>query len=474
MILRIEDTDQTRFVPGAEEYIKESLEWCGIQIDEGPDNPGEHAPYRQSERKVGYKKYADDMIAKGLAYYAFDTPEELEKMRERLKAARIPNPQYNSATRETMRNSLTLPEDEVKELLESGTPYVVRIKIPRKEEIRINDMVRGWVMVHSETLDDKILLKSDGMPTYHLANVVDDHEMGITHVIRGEEWLPSAPLHYLLYKYLGWEDTAPQFAHLPLILKPDGNGKLSKRDGDKLGFPVFPLNWNDPSSGELSSGFREKGFLPEAMVNFLALLGWSPGSNEEIFSMDELIEKFTIERVGKAGTKFDIEKAKWFNQHYLRERSNEELAQWLEGSLNEKGLSFPSDKLIQIVDLLKERAVFPNDLWEQGQFFFEKPENYDEKVIRKKWNENNKALLEKMATSMESLGNWEAEKIKADLETTAESQGAGLGQVMQLLRVCTTGRPAGADLMMTMQILGKEETLQRINSAIHTLGVPAS
>src|SRR6476469_4170859 len=318
MLLRIPHTDQNRFVPGAEEYILESLRWCGIVIDEGVGVGGPHAPYRQSERKPMYKQYADQLIASGHAYYAFDTPEELESMRARLTAAKVPNPQYNSITRAQMRNSLTLPEDEVKALLDGGAQYVIRLKVPRKEEIRFQDLIRGWVVVHSSAVDDKVLMKSDGMPTYHLANIVDDHLMEISHVIRGEEWLPSAPLHVLLYRYLGWESTMPQFAHLPLILKPDGNGKLSKRDGDRLGFPVFPLEWNDPFTGEISSGYREGGWFPEAVVNLVALLGWHPADNKEVFSMEELIEGFSLDRVSKSGAMFDVEKAKWFNQHYLR------------------------------------------------------------------------------------------------------------------------------------------------------------
>src|SRR5688572_8266902 len=324
MILRIEDTDQNRFVPGAEEYIQKSLEWVGIKIDEGVHVGGPHAPYRQSERKDMYKQYAMQLIESGHAYYAFDTPEELEDMREKMKNASSSS--YNYITREGMKNSLTLPEDEVNKRLLSGDAYVIRIKIPRKEDVRVTDLIRGNVIVHSSQMDDKVLFKSDGMPTYHLANVVDDYLMKITHVIRGEEWLPSAPLHVLLYRYLGWEDVMPQFAHLPLLLKPDGNGKLSKRDGDRLGFPVFPLEWKDPSSGEISSGYREKGYFPEAFINMLALLGWNPGNNQELFTMEELIQSFSFERVSKSGAKFDPEKTKWFNQQYLRKQSDKHLA----------------------------------------------------------------------------------------------------------------------------------------------------
>jgi glutamyl-tRNA synthetase len=312
-IIRIEDTDQNRFVPGAEEYIMNAMAWCGIVPDESPATGGPYAPYRQSERKPMYMEYAQRLIDEGNAYYAFDTPEELEAMRERLKAAKVATPQYNAITRMTMKNSLTLPEDEVKAKLASGEPYVIRLKVPRKEEVRLNDLIRGWVMVHSSTIDDKVLMKSDGMPTYHLANIVDDHLMKITHVIRGEEWLPSAPLHVLLYKFLGWEDTMPKFAHLPLLLKPDGNGKLSKRDAEMHGFPLFPFEWKDPATGSVAAGFREDGYLPDALVNFLAFLGWNPGTQQEIFSMEELIEAFSVERIGKSGTKFDINKTKWYN-----------------------------------------------------------------------------------------------------------------------------------------------------------------
>ena len=324
-ILRIEDTDQTRYVPGAEEYIIESLKWCNLIPDEGVGFGGEYGPYRQSERKETgmYRTYAEQLVENGYAYYAFDTPEELEQMRENLKKAGVAAPQYNAVTRNSMKNSLTLSAEEVKSRIENGDPYVIRIKMPRNEEVKFKDLIRGWVVVNSNNLDDKVIFKADGMPTYHLANVVDDYSMKITHVIRGEEWLPSGPLHVLLYKYLGWEEEMPQFAHLPLILKPDGNGKLSKRDGDRLGFPVFPLEWKDPKSGEISSGYREKGYFPEAFVNMLALLGWNPGTEQELFTLDELVQAFSLERVGKSGAKFDPDKTRWFNQQYLRKKSNE-------------------------------------------------------------------------------------------------------------------------------------------------------
>jgi glutamyl-tRNA synthetase len=457
-------------VPGAEEYITEALEWLGISADESPQNPGPYGPYRQSERKNMYKQYADQLITSGHAYYAFDTPEELEAMRERLKAARVPNPQYNSVTRETMKNSLTLPQDEVEKRIASGEPYVVRLKVPRKEEIRLQDLVRGWVMVESETIDDKVILKSDGMPTYHLANVVDDHFMQITHVIRGEEWLPSAPLHVLLYKFLGWEKEMPDFAHLPLILKPDGNGKLSKRDGDKLGFPVFPLNWTDPETGEKSVGFRERGFLPETVNNFLAMLGWSPGNNEEFFTLEELVEKFSIPRIGKAGTKFDIEKAKWFNQHYLREKSDEELGEYLISDLEKEGLSYKKEQILPVVELVKERIVFPADLLKESRTVFERPDAYEEKVVEKKWNEDASRAISTFAENLQSLEPFEAQNIKQLYYDTCESLGIKMGKVMQPLRLASTGAGAGADLMPLLEILGVEEVIARLKLALEKLG----
>ncbi|MCH8317645.1 MAG: glutamate--tRNA ligase, partial [Bacteroidetes bacterium] len=368
MILRIEDTDQSRYVEGAEDYILEALEWCGIKLDEGPKQGGKFAPYRQSERKSIYMEYAQNLVDNGFAYYAFDTPEELDAMRQRLHAAKVASPQYNTITRNTMKNSITLPEDEVKTRIKSQ-PFVIRLKVPRKEEIRFNDLVRGWVLVHSSAIDDKVLMKSDGMPTYHLANVVDDHLMEITHVIRGEEWLPSTPLHVLLYKYLGWEDTMPEFVHLPLLLRPDGNGKLSKRDAEKYGFPIYPIEWKSPKNlkSEIRNpkpekGFRESGYLPEAVINFLAFLGWNPGTQQELFTLKELIKAFSIERIGKAGAKFDIEKAKWYNQQYLRSNPDKELAQYLLEAIKKYNSKISNDKIectdqkaATIVSIMKER-----------------------------------------------------------------------------------------------------------------------
>ncbi|MCC9165316.1 glutamate--tRNA ligase [Pontibacter harenae] len=474
MILRIEDTDQTRFVPGAEDYIRESLEWCGVELDESPWKDGPYGPYRQSERKPMYMQYALQLVESGHAYYAFDTSEELDEMRERLKAAKVATPQYNAITRMTMKNSLTLPEDEVKRRLESGEAYVIRLKVPRKEEVRLKDMIRGWVMVHSSAIDDKVLMKSDGMPTYHLANIVDDHLMKITHVIRGEEWLPSAPLHVLLYRYLGWEDTMPEFAHLPLLLKPDGNGKLSKRDGDKFGFPVFPLEWKDPFSGDISIGYRENGFLPEAFVNFLAFLGWNPGTQQEIFTMPELIEAFSVDRIGKSGTKFDWQKARWFNEQYLRSKPDEELAQYLLQALEEHNIECSFEQAVKICSLMKERVTFPSDFWRESSYFFEAPTSYNEKVASKKWNSQAVAVFEDFKNELPSLADYNADAIKELLNNVLERHGMKIGQVMQALRLAVTGLEAGPDLMHIIEIIGAEETKARIEAAIEKLAAYAS
>ncbi len=471
-LLRIEDTDRNRFVPGAEEYIKDALDWLGIAPDESPWSPGDCGPYRQSERKPMYMQYAMDLIEKGHAYYAFDTSEELDAMRERLTAARVVSPQYNSITRTQMKNSLTLPEDEVKEKLASGEPYVIRIKIPRKEEVRLNDMIRGWVMVHSNSLDDKVLMKSDGMPTYHLANIVDDHLMEITHVIRGEEWLPSAPLHVLLYKYFGWEDTMPQFAHLPLLLKPDGNGKLSKRDAEKHGFPIFPLNWKDPGSGNILQGFKESGYMPDAFLNFLAFLGWNPGDHREIFSLDELVDAFSIERIGKSGTKFDINKAQWYNEQYLRAKSDEALAAYLLADMGKEGHSIELEKAIKIAHIIKERATFPSDLWLEGKFMVVAPTSFDEELAAKKWNED---AVKVLGTYQEKLGSFDGEfspeTAKSILESAAVEHEIKLGKVMQAVRLAITGVGVGPDMMAVFSILGKKELIKRIGFALDTLTV---
>ena len=471
MILRIEDTDQNRFVPGAEEYILESLSWLGIKIDEGVGIGGPYAPYRQSERNPTYVQYARQLIDSGHAYYAFDTEEELDAMRDRLKTAGVASPQYNSITRTQMRNSLTLPDEDVKNLLEAKTPYVVRLKVPRKEEVRLNDLIRGWVMIHSSQIDDKVLMKSDGMPTYHMANVVDDFLMKISHVIRGEEWLPSAPVHVLLYKYLGWEEQMPQFAHLPLLLKPTGDGKLSKRDADQMGFPIFPLDWVDPITNEKATGFREAGFLPEALINFLAFLGWNPGTSQEIFSMDELIRTFSIERIGKAGTKFDIHKAQWFNQQYLRNKSNEELAAYLLDSLKHENIACPKEKALKIVSIMKERISFPKDLWEMGRFLFYAPTTFDENVASKKWNNDAVKVLAAYREEIAKLVSFDAATAKATLENVTTHLGISTGKILQALRLSLTGAGVGPDLMMVMEIIGRDEVLKRIDYALATLNV---
>ena len=462
MILRIEDTDQTRYVPGAEEYIINALKWVGIEIDEGVSKGGPHAPYRQSERKNLYKEYAELLLASGNAYYAFDTEEELDAMR---KAS--PTFLYGSTSRGALKNSLTLSKAEVAQKLESGSPYVIRIRIPENTEVKLQDLIRGEVVVHSSQLDDKVLMKSDGMPTYHLANVVDDYLMKITHVIRGEEWLPSAPLHVLLYRFLGWESVMPQFAHLPLLLKPDGNGKLSKRDADRMGFPIFPLNW--AQGNEIAQGFKEAGYLPEALINFLAFLGWNPGTDQEIFSMQQLIESFSIERIGKAGTRFDIHKAQWFNQQYLRAKSNEELADYLLDVIKHADIACDQPKAQKIAMAMRERITFPQDLWLNGKFFLQAPYEFDQQIISKKWNAETEKVLAAFSSAIEDLDIVTAENIKVTLDQVTQSFGISTGKILQALRVVITGVGVGPDLMLTMEIIGKNEIVKRIQYAIQFL-----
>lgn len=466
-VLRIEDTDQTRFVEGAEQYIINSLKWCGIEPNEGVGfGEGPYAPYRQSERKeLGiYKKYADQLIAGGHAYYAFDTPEELDEMRKRLEAAKVVAPQYNAVTRQNMRNSLTLPEDEVKKLIESGTPYVVRLKVPRNEDIRFHDIIRGWVTVNSSQVDDKVLLKSDGMPTYHLAHIVDDIEMKISHAVRGEEWLPSAPSHILIYRYLGLEDQMPQLAHLPLILKPDGNGKLSKRD--KSGLPMFPLDWHDPRDKVDYVGYKESGFMPEAFINMLALLGWNPGDNREIMSKQELIDSFSFERVNKSGAKFDPEKTKWFNQQYLRMKTDEQLADDVTPLLEAKGIKKDRAFIVEFCRLIKEKAHFVNEFYDLASYVFVAPESYDEKVIAKKWNEASKELFTKLTSRFEALGEWNSQSLHDDFQA-AQTE---IGKLdMQLLRVLITGVGGGPQLFDLMALLGKDEVIARLKTGLSKL-----
>ena len=467
-ILRIEDTDQARYVAGAEQYIIDSLEWCGIQIDEGVTADGPHAPYRQSERKSLYRKYAEMLVDKGYAYIAFDSPEELDRLRKEAESRKGAFT-YNALVREKLNNSLSLGEDVVKEKVTAGLPYVIRYKMPEDHWVEFQDVVRGEVEFNTRTLDDKILLKADGMPTYHLANVVDDHLMEISHVIRGEEWLPSTPLHILLYEAFGWQDTMPTFAHMPLTLKPDGQGKLSKRDGDRLGFPVFPLAWTQPDTGEISSGYRESGYFPEAFINILALLGWNPGTEQEIFSMDELIKAFSLERIVKAGSRFDPEKAKWFNHQYLVKKSGDELAAWFTGELEQRDLGYDSSYISKALDLVKGRAFLLTDLWEQSWFFFQSPSSYDEKVIRKVWKDDVASLLRDLSSSLASVEPFTAGEIEPVLKNLTESREIGFGKLMNPLRLSLVGSNIGPGLMDIMEVLGKEEVLQRINRALQTI-----
>jgi glutamyl-tRNA synthetase len=466
LILRIEDTDQTRFYPGAEQYIVDSLTWCGIQFDEGVHIGGPDEPYRQSERKEMYRQYAEFLIEQGHAYYAFDSSEELESIREKMKAAGNNSWQYNNITRVNMKNSLTLPADEVKRRLDSGEPYVIRIKIPRNEEIKLTDLIRGVVVVNSNNIDDKVLFKSDGMPTYHLANVVDDYLMRISHVIRGEEWLPSAPLHVLLYKYLGWENVMPEFAHLPLILKPDGNGKLSKRDGDRLGFPVFPLEWKDPFSGEISSGYRESGWFADAVVNIVALLGWHPADNKEVFTMQELIDAFSLERVSKSGAKFDVDKARWFNQHYLRKKTDEQLAALVKPYFENDGIQVDMNKLVRVTSALKERALFPKDIYNESGYFFHAPSALDIDQLKKKWKPESASVIEKIIERYSTLENFSATELETEIKQILESMQMGVGAIMPIIRIYLTGSLIGPAVFDIASILGKNDTIDRMKKGL--------
>ena len=466
MILRIEDTDQSRFVLGAEKYIIDSLKWCGIELDESVIDGGDYGPYKQSERQAIYQPYAEQLVSDGFAYYAFDTTEELTAMRERMRAAGIPSPQYNGITRNAMQNSLSLSEDEVNKRIHSGESYVIRIKIPRNEEVKINDIIRGWVVVNTNNMDDKVLFKSDGMPTYHLANVIDDYLMNISHVIRGEEWLPSAPTHALLYKYLGWQDTMPKFAHLPLILKPDGNGKLSKRDGDRLGFPVFPIEWRNSETDDVSSGYKENGYISAAFINMLAFLGWNPGTSQEIFSMQELINAFSLERVGKAGAKFDFDKTKWFNQQYLRSTSKEKLAQELQVFLKENGIAKKDDFVASVCDQLKERATFLKDMWEQGKYYFIAPNTYDEKTIRKKWHADTPKYLLELKNRLQEVLEFNSKNVEKEFKMFLEENKIGIGKLLPAFRLSLTGVAIGPSLFNIVELLGKEETIARMESAL--------
>jgi glutamyl-tRNA synthetase len=467
--IRVEDTDQTRFVPGAEQYIIDSLKWLGINADEGIGfGDGPHAPYRQSERKPMYRQYAMQLIEAGHAYYAFDTPEDLDAMRERLKASNV-DAKYDAITRSAMKNSLTLSEDEVKSRIENGEAYVIRFKLPRKEEVKFHDEIRGWVNVNTSQMDDKVLYKSDGMPTYHLANVVDDYLMQTSHVIRGEEWLPSAPLHVLLYRTLGWEDVMPKFAHLPLLLKPEGNGKLSKRDGDRLGFPVFPLQWTDPNTGEISSGYRESGYMPEAVLNLLALLGWNPGNNIEIMSLKEMIELFSLERVSKHGAKFDQNKAKWFNQQYVRHTDNAVLAAELKKEVVAHNLDFSDAYITRTCELIKEKISFVKELWSFGEYFFIAPTVYDAGVIEKRWNEKSPLVLQDMVQLLRPLEEYNAANIEAAYNEALTKNGVANKDFMQLLRVCLSGVAGGPPIFEMAELFGKQETIARLQRALDSI-----
>lgn len=467
-LLRIEDTDQTRFVKGAEEYIIESFKWLGLDFDEGVGIGGEYGPYRQSERKSIYREYADRLIENGWAYYAFDSPEELDSIRKEYEK-RKGTFQYDSSTRGGLKNSLTLSEEETNKLIEEEHPYVIRFKFPENKEIELFDLIRGEVRMNSSLLDDKVLFKSDGMPTYHLANVVDDYSMKISHVIRGEEWLPSTPLHTMLYKAFGWEDFMPEFAHLPLILKPDGNGKLSKRDGDRLGFPVFPIDWVDADSKELSSGYREAGYLPEAVINMLALLGWNPGNNEEIFSLEELIQEFSIERVNKSGAKFDIEKAKWFNYQYVQSIDESKIIDGFLEILKEKNLNQDRVYATKVVTLIKERAGFVSELWDQGYFFYESPKEYDENIIKKRWKEGMGGWILSIADILEGLDDFVQENIDSLISSYIKDNSLNMGQVMNSLRLCMVGEGKGPSLSDIMVLVGKEETVERLRKGVETI-----
>lgn len=468
MILRIEDTDSLRLVPGAEDYINEALAWLGIKIDEGVREGGKYGPYKQSERRDIYRKYVDQLLADGKAYIAFDTPSELEAAR-----AATPNFQYDASTRSGMRNSLSMPKEEVDRLLAEGTQYVVRFRIDPGREVEVNDLIRGKVVIKSDILDDKVLYKSaDNLPTYHLANIVDDHLMEVSHVIRGEEWLPSAPMHVLLYEAFGWKDSMPDFVHLPLLLKPDGKGKLSKRDGDRLGFPVFPLDWHDPKSGNISSGYREKGYLPEAVVNFLALLGWNPGDDSEIMNVDELISKFSFEHCSRAGAKFAFEKAKWFNHTYLQNTSDTELAKLFRKEL-EKHIynadEFSDAYLTEVVGLIKSRINFVTDIWDNAKFFFVAPESYDPKAIKKRWSADTPAWLSELLDVLDTVDDFGGSETEPKVMAWIAEKGYHLGNLMNAFRLAVVGECKGPHMFDITRLLGREETKERVLRAIEQI-----
>ncbi len=468
MILRIEDTDSHRFVPGAEAYINEALAWLGIKIDEGVKEGGAYGPYKQSERRDIYREHVKMLLDAGKAYIAFDTPEELEAAR-----AAKPNFQYDASTRMSMRNSLTMPAEEVEKLIAEGTPYVVRFLIEPGRDVEVNDLLRGKVVINSSILDDKVLYKSaDDLPTYHLANIVDDHLMEVSHVIRGEEWLPSAPLHYLLYEAFGWSDTRPEFVHLPLLLKPDGKGKLSKRDGDRLGFPVFPLEWHDPASGAVSTGYRESGYLPEAVINFLALLGWNPGDDSEMMSMDELIEKFSFDHCSRSGAKFAFDKGRWFNHEYLQKMDDAELAELFIPVLQAHGVDtskFSKEYITCVVSLVKNRINFVADLWDQARFFFEAPTQYSEKDIKKRWKEDTPAILRELVEQLKALPSFKGAEAEPVILAWVADKGYHLGNVMNAFRLTLVGECKGPHIFDITELLGRDETIARIERGIETI-----
>lgn len=466
LVFRIEDTDSNRFVPGAEEYIIESFRWLGIKFDEGVSFGGEHGPYRQSERRSIYKKYVEQLLAADKAYIAFDTPEQLEA-----KRAEIQNFQYDAHTRGEMTNSLTLPKEEVERRIADGEQYVVRFKVEPGIEVHIDDMIRGHVVIKSDILDDKVLYKSaDELPTYHLANIVDDHLMEITHVIRGEEWLPSAPLHVLLYRAFGWEDTMPKFAHLPLLLKPEGKGKLSKRDGDRLGFPVFPLEWHDPKTGDVSSGYRESGYFPEAVVNFLALLGWNPGTEQELFTLDELVQAFDIHKCSKAGARFDYQKGIWFNHEYMLKKSNEEVANLFAPIVANNGVDESMERITKVVAMMKDRVNFVKELWPLCSFFFIAPTEYDEKTVKKRWKADSAKVMGELAEVLEGIDDFSVDGQEPVVMKWIEEKGYKLGDVMNAFRLTLVGIGKGPGMFDISAFLGKEETLKRMRKAIEVLG----
>lgn len=461
-ILRVEDTDQSRFVPGAEEYINECLDWCGLIPDESPNKPGAFGPYRQSERKAHYRQYAEQLVNDGFAYYAFDTPEELEAQRQIQ-----PNFRYSQENRLRLRNSLSLPEEEVASLLAEGHPHTIRLKMPADQTVSFEDMIRGRVAFETNLVDDKVLLKADGMPTYHLAVVVDDKAMEISHVFRGEEWLPSAPVHILLWEYLGWQDQMPEWAHLPLILKPDGNGKLSKRDGDRLGFPVYAMNWTDPKSGDVIKGFREMGFLPEAFVNMLAVLGWNDGTEQEIFNLDELIAKFSVDRISKAGAKFDFEKAKWFNHEWIKQTDDVQLLPQIEALLLQNGITPPApDYIAGVLSLVKERLTFVEDFWEQASFFFKMPDTYEVSAVKPKWNDDKAAFFQNIARDFNVMEKWTAEALGLFFKGKIAESGMKIGELMMPFRIMLVGGKFGPDVFQIAETLGREEVVKRIENAL--------